>query len=235
MRHEPPAGDGEKINAFFAGAIAAVACFHGLAVKRVPFQCQIRDLVPPVGQQCWSPGRRMLTVSRMSEPAALTCAPLPGRMTSCHEPSAQRKTAQPSNGTDIPPEASDTTMVWLPGPMKAPADHVPHRIGHEVRFPQVEPFDDPSRFCLGAAAQRGRDAGRRSRRATGVADARRAERRERQERDNADPGRPKCEPIPGTAGCAVGRSHFRTVTVRMELTVFPALSVAFTVIVARAR
>ena len=32
-------------------------CFQGLAMKRDPFQCQMRDFVPPLGQQRESLGR----------------------------------------------------------------------------------------------------------------------------------------------------------------------------------
>ena len=33
------------------------AAFQGLATNRLPFQCQTRDFVPPLGQQRESPGR----------------------------------------------------------------------------------------------------------------------------------------------------------------------------------
>jgi hypothetical protein len=40
-----------KSGAYFGSGFPPVTCFHGPATKRVPFQCQMRVFVPPVGQQ----------------------------------------------------------------------------------------------------------------------------------------------------------------------------------------
>ena len=126
-------------------------------------------------------------------------------------------------------------MVWLPGPMKAPQITSHTGLATKSASPRCSRLTTPVASALeqlpSAAEMPGDAVAERPALPMPGAPS------DVSARSATTPirGSPKCEPIPGTAGCAVGRSHFRTVTVRMELTVFPALSVAFTVIVARAR
>ena len=102
-----------------AGRVAGFEYVQAIETKRVPFQRQVRDLVPPVGKQCASPGRSTNCVSRMPVPTASRSAPLFRSMTSCQVAPDRRKTTQPA----VLPQlgiASDATIAWLPGPAKAP-------------------------------------------------------------------------------------------------------------------
>jgi hypothetical protein len=111
----PPLGEW---NAFGSGS-PCVNCFQGPATRRVPSQCQIRAFVPPLGQQRASPGRKIDTFSRMSDPAAVSTAAWWRFIRNCHAPPSERKTTQ-SIIPVLPGPKRDTTIVWLPGPVKAP-------------------------------------------------------------------------------------------------------------------
>src|SRR6266511_176820 len=125
--------------------VAAGVTFHAVAVKRVPFQCQMRDFHAD-GEQCGSSGRGAPTLSRMSEPTAERKAPLSRFITSCHVPAAKRNTAHPM----LPPQpagtAIDATMPWLSGPRKGP--HSTSEIGV---FPRTGSIPTRSRVATWAA------------------------------------------------------------------------------------
>ena len=74
-------------------------------MNRVPFQCQMRAFVPPVGLQGPSLARQMGNVSRMSDPTAARAATKPPWYpfgTSCHAPPVNLMTAHPLFGKHVP-------------------------------------------------------------------------------------------------------------------------------------
>ena len=97
-----------------------VFCFQGPATRRVPSQCQMRDLGVPLLSGHWNLPVGTGAVSRMSGPTAVTAKVRTnvGDPTSCQSPPLKLKTAQPLS--PHVPGVVAMTMAWLPGPTKAP-------------------------------------------------------------------------------------------------------------------
>src|SRR5437867_11570063 len=67
--------------------------FHGVALKRLPFQCQMRAFQAD-GAQGGSPGLGAPCVSRMSDPTAERKAPFGRFISSWHRPAAHLSSPQ---------------------------------------------------------------------------------------------------------------------------------------------
>src|SRR5262245_37142459 len=120
------------------GALPGFPCFHGPAVKRLPFQRQTRDREPPLGSQRLSPERNTGPVSWSSEPTAASGGsrntPGCGSMR-LHSPPARRKTAQPWTGQHMG-AVKVTAIASLPGPANDPQSTC--ATGVRTSFPQTK-------------------------------------------------------------------------------------------------